>query len=206
MRQRRALDPYAAPKTEFRRDPCRRCSFAASSSSTGQADGLLACLDGAHSGVFESRLVAASDVELRWMGTGADRTVRPSAAIGNGWLNWTMPRLLADSRFGLKFGPIRSAVPRLWATQPGRRSSAGLCRAGRSNEPVLTLPLSPVGGTSTKGAHDGPSVPKGFPPSRTDRDIIDVWKGRVGHPLCSNVPARLRFAKAGLDQRTRRHS
>lgn len=35
----------------------------------------------------------------------------PLPEVGERWLNWAMPRLLADSRFGLTFLPILLAIP-----------------------------------------------------------------------------------------------
>ena len=49
----------------------------------------------------------------------------PEPDIGAGAFNWTLPRLLADSRFGLTFVPILLAIPgaSLWAW--GRKRQAG---------------------------------------------------------------------------------
>lgn len=44
----------------------------------------------------------------------------PEPSFGRGWLNWTLPRLLADSRFGLTFLPIILAIPGALIWQRGR--------------------------------------------------------------------------------------
>ena len=46
-------------------------------------------------------------------------TAAPS--IGAGWPNWTLPRLWADSRFGLTFLPILLAIPGALLWDRGRK-------------------------------------------------------------------------------------
>lgn len=45
----------------------------------------------------------------------------PTPDIGDGWLRWTVPRLLADSRFGLTFLPILLAIPGAYLWDKGRK-------------------------------------------------------------------------------------
>ncbi|KNH03090.1 hypothetical protein J121_2869 [Qipengyuania citrea LAMA 915] len=47
----------------------------------------------------------------------------PTPDIGDGWLGWTLPRMLADTRFGLTMAPIILAIPGVWFWQRGRKAS-----------------------------------------------------------------------------------
>ena len=53
-----------------------------------------------------------------WLWTGF---FTPTPDLGEGWLNWTAPRMLADNRFGLTFLPILLAIPGAWLWQRGKR-------------------------------------------------------------------------------------
>lgn len=45
----------------------------------------------------------------------------PTPDIGDGWMSWTVPRMIADTRFGLTFVPILMAVPGAWIWDFGRK-------------------------------------------------------------------------------------
>jgi len=41
--------------------------------------------------------------------------------LGDGWLQWTLPRMFADTRLGLTFAPILLAIPGAYLWEWGRR-------------------------------------------------------------------------------------
>lgn len=45
----------------------------------------------------------------------------PTPDLGDNWLQWTLPRMFADTRLGLTFVPIFLAIPGAYLWERGRR-------------------------------------------------------------------------------------